>query len=191
MVSLKKLLLVFIFLNGLISCSLSDEATVQYHPRFDFSSLSSYSFYERNSDFTDIQNISAVMRNNIEMGLEKAFDDKNIEYKTYGNSTIIISYYLVSYSQKNLKKYNKFVKYCQHCLDFLSGSKNKKTWRNTPGNLIVDVINAENGRSIWRSIYPLKLNAKESSTRAQERINDTIDLMFSHDLRDIQVEGRL
>jgi len=58
----------------LLSCSSSRPAFSKYQTSFNFSKVTSYALYNRNSDFTDFQNLSDATRNSIELAIEQGID---------------------------------------------------------------------------------------------------------------------
>ena len=155
----------------------------KYRAQYDFSSIKSYSFFERNSAFTDMQNLSFSMRNRIELAMERGLENKGYIYKTIEETDVIIGYYLIGRSRKELEAYNKGVKYCAYCLVSLDSGKNsgrRDTPRLLPGHLIMDVVSAETKRSIWRSYYPLAIKDDDNSNEVQEKLRDAVNAMLEN-----------
>lgn len=170
----------FLFISILLSgCTLPRPAYSKYQTNFNFSKVSSYAFYKRNSDFSDFQNISDVTRNGIELAIEQVLDKNGFIYRFEKDADIIVTYHLVNKSSKELTSYNKGVKYCSYCLRGGEVQKGKEQWRIIPGSLIIDVIDPEKKRSVWRSVYDLKINAeKDNSKEIQLKIYQAIDAMI-------------
>ena len=55
-----------------------------------------------------------------------------------------------------------------------------------PGSLILDIIDPNNQRSVWRSVYPLGFKATDNSREMQEKISQAVDSM----LRDYPRENK-
>jgi len=172
-----------LFFSFLLSSCSSYKAKTKYRAQYDFTTIKSYSFFERNSAFTDMQNLSFSMRNRIELAIERGLDKKGYVYKTIAETDVIIGYYLISRSRKEFEAYNKGVKYCAYCLVSLDSGKTsgrRDTPSLEPGNLIVDVISAETKRSIWRSYYPLKIKDDDNSTEVQEKLHEAVNAMLAN-----------
>ena len=173
---------ILIFTLVLASCS-SKKAITKYQTQYDFSSINSYSFFERNSAFTDLQNLNYSMHNRIELAIERGLEEKGFKYKELDKADIIVGYYLMGRSRKELEAYNKGVKYCAYCLTSMdTGKKSGKrdTPQLSPGNLIVDVISPDTKRSIWRSYYPLRIKDDDNSKEVQEKLIEAIRAMLSN-----------
>jgi len=163
----------------LSGCTSSQTAISKYQTSYNFSEVESYTFYDRNSDFSDLQNISDATRNNIELAIEQVLDKKGFKYRTEDEADIIVTYHVFSGNNKEFLLYNKGVTYCSGCLRGGEASENKRAWKVTPGSLIIDVIDPDSKRSVWRSVYFLKLNAeKDNSKDTQVKINQAIDAMI-------------
>lgn len=158
-------------------CTNNSSATAKFKSSFNFSTIKSYSTYERNSVFGEFQNISDATRNSIEIAIEQAFEFRGLQYKSNDKADVIIGYHLINIP-KEMKKYNKGVKYCDPCLHSGLAVKNKKTWKVLPGSLILDVVHQEKKRSIWRSVYPLNIKPKDNSHQVQEKIQLAIGTMM-------------
>lgn len=175
------LFITFLCLAGLIlsGCSLSQPALSKYQTNYNFSKVSSYSFYNRNSDFSDFQNISDATRNSIELAIEQVLDKNGFKYKSGKNSDVIVTYHLVSGKGKDLSRYNKGIGYCSFCLRGGEVQDGKERWNIMPGSLIIDVIDPEKKRPVWRSVYSLKINAvKDNSKETQMKIYQAIEAMI-------------
>jgi hypothetical protein len=163
----------------LSGCSSSKIAIAKYQTSFSFSEVKSYSFYDRNSDFSDFQNISDSTRNSIELAIEQVLDNNGFTYELEDKADIILTYHVVSDNTKELVRYNAGVAYCSSCLRGGEAKKDKNLWKIIPGSLIIDVINPDRKRSVWRSVYYLKLDAeKDNSKEAQLKIYQAIDAMM-------------
>jgi hypothetical protein len=163
----------------LSGCTLSQTAISKYQANYNFSDVKSYTFYNRNSDFSDLQNISDATRNNIELAIEQVLDKKGFKYRIEDEADIVVTYHLFNGNNKELLRYNKGVTYCSGCLRGGDGPKQKKRWKVPSGSLIVDVIDPERKRSVWRSVYDLKLNVeKDNSKETQLKIYQAIDAMI-------------
>ena len=117
-------------------------------------------------------------RNSIELAIEQVFDKSGFVYRTINEADVVIGYHLVGRNSKELVQYNKGVKYCQPCLSGGKEKLKKTDWRYTPGSLILDVINSKNSRSIWRSVYPLKIEKEDNSKDIQDKIYAAIEQML-------------
>ena len=47
------------------------------------------------------------------------------------------------------------------------------------GSLIIDFVDTKDNRSVWRSVYPLRIKEKDSSFEIQEKIVSAISSMMS------------
>lgn len=163
----------------LFGCTAPERAISKYQTNFNFSEVNSYAFYKRNSDFSEFQNISDTTRNSIELAIERVLDNNGFIYRLTNDADIIVTYHMVNENNNELLNYNKGVAYCSFCLRGGEGQKDKKQWQVRPGSLIIDVIDPEKNRSVWRSVYYLKINdKKDNSAEKQIKIYQAIDAMI-------------
>jgi hypothetical protein len=177
--SFNKIKFVSYFFSALffIGCSSQPPATAKFKSLFDFSTIESYSTYPRNSAFGESQNISYAIRNNIEIAIEQGFDSKGLIYQSNEKADVIIGYHLIQ-NRSDFKKYNQDVKYCDPCLHSGLAAKDKTAWQLSPGSLVLDVVDQKDKRSVWRSVYPLKIKPKDNSQEVQAKIQLAIAYMM-------------
>lgn len=173
---------ILLFFSGcslfLTACANNSLAYAKFQTNYSFSTIKSYSVYERNSDFSDFQNISDATRNSIEIAIEKALDSKGFQYKSTDEADVVIGYHLVNKAAE-LKKYNKGVRFCGPCLHAGSVAENKRLWKMSSGSLILDVVSKAKKRSVWRSVYPLKIKDSDNSFEIQDKILQAINAMVN------------
>jgi hypothetical protein len=162
----------------LTACSLSNVATTTFRNGFDFSTVESYSTYERNSAFGDLQNLSDSTRNTIELAIEQSFDENGFNYKVLKKADIVIAYHVINHNFNELKSYNQQVKYCSYCLKAGQASRRELQAKLRPGSLILDIVDPKSQRSVWRSVYPLGFKEKDNSQEMQKKISDAVDSML-------------
>lgn len=160
-----------------LGCSSQPPASAKFKSDFNFAMIESYSTYPRNSAFGESQNISYSIRNNIEIAIEQGLDRIGLVYKSNDKADVIIGYHLI-HNVQDLKKYNQGVKYCDPCLHSGLAVQDKKAWRLSPGNLVLDVVDQKDKRSVWRSVYPLKIDPKDNSQEVQKKIQQAISFMM-------------
>jgi len=170
---------VFIFIISLLAgCTSSRSANTQFRTNFNFSQVDSYRFYDRNSDFSDFQNINDTTRNSIELAIEQVLDKNGFVYQLDGEADIIVTYHLIK-NGIEVKKYNKGIGYCSYCLRGGEAQINKKPFKIIPGALILDIINPQTENSVWRSVYDLKIKVdRDNSQEVQSKIYEAIDMMM-------------
>jgi len=165
-------------LSLLAGCTFSRPAISQFRINFNFSQVDSYRFYERSSEFSDFQNIKDTTRNNIELAIEQVLDKNGFVYQGEGEADIIVTYYLIK-DGLGVLKYNKGIGYCSYCLRGGEAQNNKKPFKITPGGLIVDIVNPKTNRSVWRSVYDLKIKVdRDNSQEVQLKIYQAIEMMM-------------
>lgn len=171
--------IVITLLTFLIACSSMKEAGVVYHDGFDFSSVKSYSLYDRNSTFTEAQGLLDTRRNAIEIAIERSMAEQNFNYAELDETDLIVTYHLVSGSRKDYAKYNEVVRFCTFCLQATTWKTDQQYSAIRRGSLIVDLVDPKQGRSVWRSVYRLDLEDRENSAETNDRIKQAISAMLA------------
>jgi hypothetical protein len=174
-----KTVAVFSILFFLNACSSIKNAGVAYHDSFDFSAVQSYSFYDRNSSFTEVQSLLDSRRNTIEMAIEKAMANQEFSYVEVEQADVIVAYHVLKGSRTDYSSYNKWVHFCPHCLRASAWIKDNKYSAATHGSLIVDIVDPKKKRSVWRSIYPLNIKGKDNSAKSNDKIQQAVATMLA------------
>jgi len=149
-----------------------------YHNTFDFKQVRTYSTYDRNSLFSEAQNISDITRNSIEIAIDKAMLDQDLTYNPPGNADIMVSFHIIKNNSLENSEYNKAVLFCDYCLRANSWYTEGKELRVELGSLVLDLINPKNKRSVWRSVYPLDIEEKDNSRKENEKILQAVKRML-------------
>jgi hypothetical protein len=176
---MSKTLFISLLLFLLDACSNRYHAGVVYHEDFDFSTVKSYSLYHRNSPFTDSQSLIYTHRNAIEIAIERAMSVKKFNYTEPEQADIIVTYYLFNGNPSEYVSYNDVVRFCVNCLRASVWQTNNQYSRLSRGNLIIDLVNSQNKRSVWRSAYPLGVDRKDNSAEFNEKIQYAVNSMLA------------
>lgn len=162
----------------LSACSVSQVAKAKYQKNFAFSQLKTYRLMERDSKFSEFQNINHILRNNIELALEQQLDKQGLSYLAEETTDVIVSYYVIDGNFKQLTRYDKGVNFCRFCDSFYHSTSGQKKLPMQRGSLVVDLIDTKTKRSVWRSVYPLKAKVKDNSMQVKEKLDSAVSMMF-------------
>lgn len=163
----------------LSACSSRYNAGVVYHGNFDFSQVKSYSLYHRNSPFSDSQSLIYTHRNAIEIAIERAMGAQKFNYAEPEQADVIVTYYLVNGKPSEYINYNDVVRFCVNCLRASVWQTSNQYSNLSRGNLILDLIDAKNKRSVWRSASPLDIKSKDNSAEFNEKIQEAVNSMLA------------
>jgi len=168
--------LLFTFLSA---CSGVKKAGVVYHDSFNFSEVKSYSLYDRNSDFSETQSLLDTRRNAIEIAIERTMAKHNFSYEELDKADVIVTYHVFNGRRNDFSKYNETVHFCTHCLRATTWKTEQQYSLINRGSLILDLVDPKQNRSVWRSVYPLDIEAKENSAETNDRIKQAVSAMLA------------
>lgn len=177
MLIIKKLILLSLVIFSVVfiaGCSSSAETS--FNEEFDFSSVKTYSLFPRESKFTELQEMSDFQRNRIELAVEKQMELQHFSYTQFEQADVIISYFLVGNSLSELKKYNKGVKACLGCSQNEQAALNKDIRTSM---LVLDILDSENKRSIYRGYAKVDLDPENTSEENQQETIEAVQLILS------------
>jgi hypothetical protein len=161
------------------ACSGVQKAGVVYHDSFDFAKVNNFGLYDRNSTFSEIQSLSDMRRNAIEIAIEHSMAKKKFSYENPDKAELIVTYHVFNGKRDEYYQYNKEVHFCTHCLRASTWKTEQKYSQLKQGSLILDLVDPIQNRSIWRSVYPLDLKVKENSADTNEKIKKAISAMLA------------
>lgn len=170
------LLLIIVMIQG---CAERPKVDTRFRGNFDFSAIESYSLYERNSSFSEFQNISDSTRNSIEIAIEKALDKQGYIYKNPEEADVIVGYHIVN-KPVDLKRYNAGVRYNKYRLQAGAiDSANKAKHLNTvAGSIILDLVDTRKKQSIWRGVGAMAIDEDDNPREVQQKIHAAIALLL-------------
>lgn len=167
-----------ILFTALSACSGIKEAGVVYHDSFDFSAVESYSLYERNSVFGENQSLLSTHRNTIEIAIERSMANQHFSYQALDKADVIVTYHVLNNS-RDYVKYNEMIRFCTHCLRATAWATDRQYSAIRRGSLILDLVDPKQNRSVWRSVYPLGLEAEENSADTNDKIKKAVSAMLA------------
>ena len=150
-----------------------------YYDNFDFLNAKKYSFYGADSLFSNVQNLSYAQRSRIELAIEKKLASQGFSYSDIDGADLIVTYHWVDKKHKDYLNYNKAVLFCAHCLKANTWVKKGDNWKAFPGGLIIDLVDPQSKRSVWRGMHPLALDPKNNSQKRNDRIIMTVNTILS------------
>lgn len=174
-----KLLFLTLLLVLLSACSSTRKAGVVFHEEFDFSQVKNYSLYNRNSPFTDSQNLIDIRRNAIEIAIERSMANQAFNYTEPEKADVIVTYYLLNGVPGEYTQYNNVVRFCVQCLRANTWQTTNQYSNLTKGGLILDLVDPKQKRSVWRSAHPLDIDVKDNSAELNIKIQQAVNLMIS------------
>jgi len=174
-----KVIVVIVLVVFLNACSSSKIAGVVYYDNFDFSRVKSYSFYDRNSAFSETQSLLDNRRNAIEIAIERTMASKQFNYTEIENTDLIVTYHLFDGKHGDFSNYNKAVRFCTHCLRASTWQTERQYSSVKAGDLVLDLVDPKKNRSVWRSVFPLKFKEKDNSAEINDRIKLAIAAMLA------------
>ncbi len=157
-------------LFSLAGCA--NQPSAKYNANYPFSEIVSYSLFPRSHAINDVQRLSDFQRNRIELAIEEAMEDLDFSYAEQENADVVVSYFVVQSSLRELKAYNREVKACLVCTEKEQRTINKAVRTDM---LIIDLLPTSNMRSVYRQVTDLKMKPKNSSDENRQLIIDAVE----------------
>ena len=164
------------------SVSLHHQADVNFTP------LTTYALFDRDSVFSDQQDINTNLRNSIELAIENSFDDHGFVYKEMESADVIVAYALTGLPVLNPFNYTNNKVKCDFCrgekkvTNIQQQSQRQKSQQlykaddeRDVGALVIDILDKNTFRTLFEGEYPLKIKKKNSSREVQEKIQEAVD----------------
>lgn len=168
------ILFLLVFITACTGLTSSDAI---YHNRFQFEQVKTYSIYQQNSAFAESQNLSRAMRNSIEIAIEKNMEQLNFSYVDVKDADLIATYHIFT-NGRDFSIYNKSVLFCEYCLKANAWKETDGELNIKRGGLIIDLVDPDKKRSVWRSTQALKIKTKDNSQEVNEKIQYAVSSML-------------
>ncbi|NMP15908.1 MULTISPECIES: DUF4136 domain-containing protein [unclassified Thalassotalea] len=157
-------------LSLMLGCA--SEPTSSVNPDFNFTQVKTFSLFPRESRFSDIQSLSDYERNRIELAIEQKMEESGFDYKPLEDADVVISYFLVGRSLRELQTYNKLVRACLGCAQAEQQRLNQDIRSSM---LVIDVLDSVKRRSVFRGFVKVDLDIENSSDENQQEIIAAVD----------------
>lgn len=182
-------ILLVVMLLLLSSCS-SQQVLIQKFTPSSLSAISSYSLFERESVFTEQQNISDVLRNNIELSIEKACEQIGYHYKPLSVADVVIAYELTGYAV--LKPFTLNARLTANKGRVISaidrefanepqqyqGKHNRRLMapraNGNPEDIVISILDANSLITLWQGQLPLGIKSDDNSQQLQVKIQQAV-----------------
>lgn len=174
-----KILISSLLFTLLCACSSIQKAGVVYHDSFNFSAVKTYSLYDHNSAFSETQSLLDGRRNAIEISIERTMAKNKFSYEALEKADLIVTYHVFNGNRKDYAKYNKAVHFCNHCLRATTWNTDQQYSPISRGSLVLDLVDPEKNRSVWRSVHSLDIEDEENSAETNDRIKQTVSAMLA------------
>ncbi|WNC69273.1 DUF4136 domain-containing protein [Thalassotalea nanhaiensis] len=172
----KIIFIIALFIPALFITGCSTSPDTSFNNEFNFANVKTYSLFPRESKFTELQEMSDFQRNRIELAVEQQMELQQFSYTHFEQADVIISYFLVGNSLRELQKYNKGVKACLGCSQNEQAALNKDIRTSM---LVLDVLDSEKKRSIFRGYTKVDLDPKNTSEENQQETIEAVQLILS------------
>ena len=169
--------LLFISLVTLLISGCSSNPEYRFDQEYNFAQVKTYGIFPRESKFSEIQYLSDFQRNRIELSIENVMEQRNFSHAEYEQADVVVSYFWVGRSLQELKDYNKGVKACLGCSAAEQQGLNKDIKISM---LIIDIIDNETKRSVYRSFNEIKLKEDNSSDENNNLIIEAVIEMLAN-----------
>jgi len=145
---------------------------VGYSSGLKLSPAPSYTFLARDTlrGYNPLGN--DLTNNRIELAIEKTFSARGYPYQSQpSEADLLVSYFVLGVDKQYLVNYNRGVRPCVQCpMSETSVSAVQKYQR---GTLIIDLLDPQTQRSVWRGSLNKMIKADQSPTERNKSIRET------------------
>ncbi|MCX2982657.1 DUF4136 domain-containing protein [Halieaceae bacterium IMCC14734] len=151
---------------------------VDHNRDYDFTAAKTFAFMNRKSGPAESVVLSDMEINRVNNAFERALTMRGLTLvEKREDADILISWLLVTKEQTDVRSYNSTSYYqCWGCGPAVSDVSVRQY---TQGTLIVDMVDPEMRKSVWRSVVQSKLNAEHELEGQQERFNNVAEHMMA------------
>jgi hypothetical protein len=154
------------------------QPTVDHNRDYDFTTAKTFAFMNRKSGPAESVVLSDMEINRVNKAFELALGQRGLTLvESREDADILISWLLVTKEQTDVRSYNSTSYYqCWGCGPAVSDVSVRQY---TQGTLIVDMVDPQLRKSVWRSVVQSKLNSQHELEGQQERFNVVAEHMMA------------
>ena len=154
------------------------EPTLDHNPDYDFGQIKTYAFAHRRGGPADFTVLSDMEVDRVNHAFERAMTQRGYQrVDRRADADILLSWELLTRDRTDVRSYNATSYYsCWGCGPAVSDVRVRQY---TQGTLIVDMIDPDERKSVWRSVVQSKLNDRQEVEGQQERFNAVAEHMLT------------
>ncbi len=170
-----------VLLTVLISaCSSTPRATMDFNPDFDFSNVRSIAILPMNRTVLSTIEVSDMQVDRFNQTLRDELSRRGYDVvENSAEADMLLTWHLITQERTQIRSYNAMsARYsaCWHCAPHSSDSI--RITQYTRGTLIVDLLDPEGARSVWRSILESRMRDMSDPVRAEEIRRTAAEALF-------------
>jgi hypothetical protein len=178
-------LMLFVLVIGGCATTRLSEPFVDYNGEYDFSAVKSVGMYRESGEVSgeNPHQLSDMARDRVDLALKRALEAKGLAFSAdAGEADLLLSWHLVTETRTDVRSvetpvvagvyysprfhpYNRYSRYS--CWTCVSLQTEVSVREYTSGTFIVDLIDPELDKSVWRSVTTTRLRGQPS--REQDR----------------------
>lgn len=159
-------------------CATPIEATMDYDQRFDFDEVKTIALQPVDRDSVNSIRISDMQVQRIDDTITRELERKGFTVADDNASAdLYLTWHLVTEERTDVRSYNSASYYnCWRCGPAVSDVSVRQY---TQGTLIVDMIDPQRNRSVWRSVIESRLKSQPNPDQAAERREEAARAIFA------------
>jgi hypothetical protein len=152
--------------------------TVDYKAGYDFSKVRTFAYLPRKGGPADARVLSDMEVHRMHQAFSQALTAKGLVYvEQRQKADILASWHLVAQEKTDIRSYNATSYYqCWGCGPAVS---DVSVQQYTRGTLILDLVDQDLGKSVWRGVMQSKIQEKRRVEGQQEFFNKIATAMLS------------
>ena len=169
----KYLAVTVLFLLG--ACSSSPSVSTDYSSDYDFNTVKS--FHVVGDDQYKNPYLSDINRDRINQSIENELREDYLVERSETDADILVTYFVVTKDKVKVTS-TPSTSYYSRYGSVLASDVSARSY--VEGTLIIDVIDADSNKSVWRSEAVKSIKNYDSAKERDKEISKMIDAMFDH-----------
>ena len=179
-----------------VGCATTYNPDIDYNPEYNFSEINTYhvvdGFQAQQQETQALnRNLSSLDNDRIVRAIESNLDLKGMASNPADTADVLVRFQLVTQDRTKLTTYNTGIYNCWRCRGVYSYPypvQQVEIKNYTEGTLIIDMVDPQSKKSVWRSVVSKAVKKSISVEEKQAKVQELVNAMLATFKQPIVVE---
>lgn len=171
----------------LTACATSYDPDIDYNPEYNFDQVKTFVVmddYVANQQASKQlnRNMSSLDNDRIIKAISNSLINKGMFAVDKADADVQVHFQLVTRDKTKLRTYNTGIYNCWRCRGYYGTSmpiQQVEIREYVEGTIIIDMVNPETGKSVWRSVISKAVKPIKNVSEKQQKVNEVIQAMLA------------
>lgn len=171
----------------LVACTTTYTPDIDYNPEYNFDQIKTFVViddYVANQQASKQlnRNLSSLDNDRIVKAINSSLSNKGMFAVDKDDADVQVHFQVVTKDKTKLRTYNTGIYNCWRCRGYYGAGmpvQQVEIREYVEGTVIIDMVNPETGKSVWRSLITKPVKPTKDIAEKQKKINEVIQAMLA------------